>query len=80
MSEKTGLGASWYRCGRSFGSRMAPRAAFGAIGGLIVHATPTSPIQFTVPDSVKAGRYQLMVLTKSANPQFLEEPVYFTVE
>jgi len=37
-------------------------------------------IKFTVPDSVKAGRYQLMVLTTGTKPQFLEEPVYFTVE
>ena len=36
-------------------------------------------ITFKVPANVKAGRYQLMVLT-TAPPQFLEEPVYFTVE
>src|SRR5581483_2343468 len=37
-------------------------------------------IKFTVPAEVKPGRYQLMVLTTGPNPQFLEEPVYFTVE
>lgn len=37
-------------------------------------------IKFTVPDAAKAGRYQLMVLTTGTKPQFLEEPVYFTVE
>jgi IPT/TIG domain len=37
-------------------------------------------IKFTIPGSVKPGRFQLMVLTTGANPQFLEEPVYFTVE
>jgi len=37
-------------------------------------------IKFTVPTDVKPGRYQLMVLTTGANPQFLEEPVYFNVE
>ena len=37
-------------------------------------------VTFAVPASVKPGRYQLMVLTKGTNPQFLEEPVYFTVE
>ena len=37
-------------------------------------------IKFTVPAEVKAGKYQLMVLTTGTKPQFLEEPVYFTVE
>lgn len=37
-------------------------------------------IKFTVPENVKPGRYQLMVLTTGTKPQFLEEPVYFTVE
>jgi hypothetical protein len=37
-------------------------------------------IKFVVPDSVKAGRYNLMVLTKGAVPQFVEEPVLVTVE
>ena len=37
-------------------------------------------IKFNVPESVKAGRYQLMVLTTGTKGQFLEEPVYFTVE
>jgi len=37
-------------------------------------------IKFTVPNSVAAGKYQLMVLTTGAKPQFLEEPVYFAVE
>jgi len=36
-------------------------------------------IKFRLPADVKPGRYQLMVLT-TAPPQFLEEPVYFTVE
>src|SRR5271166_1053077 len=29
-------------------------------------------IKFVVPDSVKAGRYNLMVLTKGAIPQYIE--------
>jgi hypothetical protein len=37
-------------------------------------------IKFAVPASVNPGRYQLMVLTAGDNPQYLEEPVYFTVE
>jgi hypothetical protein len=37
-------------------------------------------IKFTVPADAKPGRYQLMVLTTGTKPQFLEEPVYFTVE
>lgn len=37
-------------------------------------------IKFKAPADVKPGRYQLMVLTTGAKPQFLEEPVYFTVE
>lgn len=37
-------------------------------------------IKFTVPASVKPGKYQLMVLTTGDKPQYLEEPVYFTVE
>jgi Cytochrome bd terminal oxidase subunit II len=37
-------------------------------------------IRFMVPDAVKPGRFQLMVLATGPHPQFLEEPVYFTVE
>ena len=37
-------------------------------------------IKFAIPNEVKPGRYQLMVLTTGTKPQFLEEPVYFTVE
>jgi hypothetical protein len=37
-------------------------------------------IKFAVPASVTPGRYQLMVLTTGDKPQYLEEPVYFTVE
>ena len=37
-------------------------------------------IKFTVPSAVKAGRYQLMVLTTGNNPQYLEEPVFVTVQ
>ena len=37
-------------------------------------------IKFIVPDSVKAGRYNLMVLTKGPIPQYIEEPVLVTVE
>lgn len=37
-------------------------------------------IRFTVPASTKPGRFQLMVLTTGTTPQFLEEPVFFTVE
>jgi len=37
-------------------------------------------IKFTVPGTVEPGRYNLMVLTKSINPQYIEEPVFLTVE
>ncbi len=37
-------------------------------------------IKFTVPGAVKPGRYRLMVLTNALNPQYIEEPVFFTVE
>jgi len=37
-------------------------------------------IKFIVPDSMKAGRYDLMVLTKGPIPQYIEEPVLVTVE
>jgi hypothetical protein len=37
-------------------------------------------INFVVPQSVKAGHYNLMVLTKGAIPQYVEEPVLVTVE
>jgi hypothetical protein len=37
-------------------------------------------IKFAMPASVTPGRYQLMVLTTGDKPQYLEEPVYFTVE
>ena len=37
-------------------------------------------IKFVIPDSAKPGRFQLMVLTTGPKPQFLEEPVYFTVQ
>ncbi len=37
-------------------------------------------IKFMAPANVKPGRFQLMVLTAGPKPQYLEEPVYFTVE
>jgi hypothetical protein len=37
-------------------------------------------LKFVVADSVKAGRYNLMVLTKGAAPQYIEEPVLIVVE
>jgi hypothetical protein len=37
-------------------------------------------IKFVVADSVKAGRYNLMVLTKGAVPQYVEEPVLIVIE
>jgi hypothetical protein len=37
-------------------------------------------IKFIVPDSVKAGKYNLMVLTKGAVPQYIEEPVLLVIE
>ena len=37
-------------------------------------------LKFKIPASAKAGRYQLMVLTTGGNPQYLEEPVWFTIE
>lgn len=37
-------------------------------------------LKFKVPASAKPGRFQLMVLTTGPNPQYLEEPVWFTVE
>lgn len=37
-------------------------------------------IKFAIANEVKPGRYQLMVLTTGTKAQFLEEPVYFTVE
>jgi hypothetical protein len=37
-------------------------------------------IKFAVPATAKPGRFQLMVLTTGTKPQFLEEPVFFTVE
>ncbi len=37
-------------------------------------------IRFVIPASTKPGRFQLMVLTTGTKPQYLEEPVFFTVE
>lgn len=45
-----------------------------------VTAQSEETIKFTIPADAKPGRFQLMVLTTGAKPQFLEEPVYFTVE
>ena len=45
-----------------------------------ITAQKEEAITFTVPSAIKAGRYQLMVLTTGSNPQYLEEPVYLTVE
>jgi|SRR5271157_6062542 len=45
-----------------------------------VQSQTEETIQFKVPADVKPGRFQLMILTTGANPQYLEEPVYLTVE
>ena len=37
-------------------------------------------IKFAVPATIKPGRYELMVLTAGDKPQYLEEPVYLTVQ
>ena len=37
-------------------------------------------IKFTVPPEAKAGRFSLMVLTAGPKPQYLEEPVFFTLQ
>jgi hypothetical protein len=37
-------------------------------------------IKFKIPDSMKAGRYSLMVLTRGEKPQLIEQPVKVTVE
>ncbi len=47
---------------------------------VLVQSQTEEAIQFKVPADVKAGRYELMVLTAGNKPQYLEEPVYFTVE
>ena len=39
-----------------------------------------SDVSFKVPANLAPGRYQLMVLTRAAIPQYLEEPVFFTVQ
>jgi hypothetical protein len=44
-----------------------------------VQSQTEEAIQFKVPADVKPGRFQLMILTTGANPQYLEEPVYFIV-
>ncbi len=45
-----------------------------------VQSQTEEAIQFKVPADVTKGRFQFMILTTGANPQYLEEPVYFTVE
>jgi hypothetical protein len=45
----------------------------------IVEQTDTL-IKFKVPAKIKAGRYNLMLKTKGADPKLLEQPVKFTVE
>lgn len=37
-------------------------------------------IKFVIPGTVEPGRYQLMVLTKGLNPQYIEEPVMLVIE
>ena len=45
----------------------------------ILKQTDTS-ITFTAPTGTKAGRFGLMVLTTGPTAQFLDEPVYLTIE
>jgi len=45
----------------------------------IVEQTATS-IKFKVPNSVAAGRYNLLVLLVDIEPKLIEEPVRLTVE
>lgn len=45
----------------------------------IVSQTDTE-IKFTIPATMKAGRYSLMIRTKGAEPKLLEQPVKLTVE
>jgi hypothetical protein len=37
-------------------------------------------IKFTIPSTVKPGRYSLMIKTRGAEPKLLEQPVKLTVE
>jgi hypothetical protein len=37
-------------------------------------------IKFKIPANAKTGRMRLMVLTTGLEPQFLEQPVFFTVQ
>lgn len=39
-----------------------------------------SAIKFKIPAGAKSGRLALMVLTKGANPKFIEEPVKVMIE
>jgi len=39
-----------------------------------------SAIRFKVPDSMKPGRFSLMVLTATKPPRLIEQPVRLTVE
>ena len=45
----------------------------------IVEQTPTM-IRFRVPEKIKPGKYNLMVLTGGDEPRFIEEPVKVTIE
>ena len=45
----------------------------------ILKQTDTS-ITFKIPDDTKQGRFGLMVLTAGISPQFLDEPVFLTVQ
>ena len=45
----------------------------------ILKQTDTS-ITFKIPDDTKAGRFGLMILTAGVSPQFLDEPVFLTVQ
>jgi len=45
----------------------------------ILRQTDTS-ITFKIPADTKAGRFGLMILTAGISPQFLDEPVFLTVQ
>ena len=46
---------------------------------VIAKQTDTS-ISFTLPANTKPGRFGLMVLTTGPTPEYLDEPVFLTVE
>jgi len=45
----------------------------------VVSQTDTE-LKFTVPDTVKPGRYGITVLTTGKEPRYIDEPLFITVE